>query len=901
MKNGYENNGEYLGQPLKCQIFASAKEANTTVTVSNPRTGYSVSQTIGTANSSVSFDIPKEHAYCTASGTALDRCLLISSGDKPISLYCANFAYQSFDAANVLPYDALTGDYIVQCIPSSSYSSSDSKTAFLICALRNSTKVEITPSCNTDNGWYAGQKYEITLHQFQCYMVCSNTYGIDGDLSGTIVHSTSCQKPIAVFNGDLITAIPKDNNSARDHIFEQAMPTAYWGKQFVLTGTNGNTLGDVIRVTALEDGTEFYLDNQPKTVQYNGQTMMALDKGQTGEFELPDNTPAAFFTANNNVAVYLYQKTGFAGGNGGDPSMVWISPIEQQVMDITFSTYAFYVSSGSKYHYVNIVCRTQDKNYIKLDNINIGSQFTAVPGNPLYSYARPLVTEGTHRLQCTQGDGFTAHVYGYGVPLGYAYMVGSSMKPGTFLVNGTDVKDLPADFAICENDPIVFINDSRYEYDSLQWIIDKISPLRRVYDTISDILEYDFAARGEGAGLYKVMRVIHAASSDCYDPDAPPDTTTMLLNVVPLYAMHDTITICPKGLPYTYHGQSIASAGSYTVPLKSRYGCDSTYYLQLSVQPLGDTMDITICERDSFFFVDRWLKDPGTYIDTVTAQYGCDSVLLLHLSVRDADTAMFVDICAGDSLLFGGDYLKTSGIYRDTVLSRWGCLAEVVLTLAVHEHYARHVDDYVCAENYYLAHGFKIPPYHTAGTYHDTLFLKTVYGCDSVISLTLQVPEVTVSIVASTSDFCDEGKVILAAFTPNTQIQWNTGDTVPEIEVTKSGTYIVTVSDYGCMAQDIEIIEKCPSVVVFPNAITPGKLDGINDSFFLANTDEVKTFEIAIYDRFGTMVFYSRDPYFRWDGKVKGKYVQGVYNYLVKYITHEGIDHKITGSLTVIR
>ena len=35
----------------------------------------------------------------------------------------------------------------------------------------------------------------------------------------------------------------------------------------------------------------------------------------------------------------------------------------------------------------------------------------------------------------------------------------------------------------------------------------------------------------------------------------------------------------------------------------------------------------------------------------------------------------------------------------------------------------------------------------------------------------------------------------------------------------------------------------------------------------------IESFKMYIYDRWGRLIFYTEDPYFKWDGKYKGKKV----------------------------
>jgi gliding motility-associated-like protein len=62
----------------------------------------------------------------------------------------------------------------------------------------------------------------------------------------------------------------------------------------------------------------------------------------------------------------------------------------------------------------------------------------------------------------------------------------------------------------------------------------------------------------------------------------------------------------------------------------------------------------------------------------------------------------------------------------------------------------------------------------------------------------------------------------------------------------------------------------CEGNIFFPTAFTPNK-DGINDTFRPSNGYSVLVeFELSIYNRWGQLVFFSKNPILGWDGTYKG-------------------------------
>ncbi|MFM7022054.1 MAG: gliding motility-associated C-terminal domain-containing protein [Flavobacteriales bacterium] len=100
-----------------------------------------------------------------------------------------------------------------------------------------------------------------------------------------------------------------------------------------------------------------------------------------------------------------------------------------------------------------------------------------------------------------------------------------------------------------------------------------------------------------------------------------------------------------------------------------------------------------------------------------------------------------------------------------------------------------------------------------------------------------------------------------------TQYNWSTGQTGQSIIVTKDGTYSVDlVSDYGCKSTDeLTITEDCPSSIFTPTAFTPNN-DGNNDVFYVQG-ENIYDFELFIFDRWGEVIFHSKNMTEGWNGK----------------------------------
>ena len=233
------------------------------------------------------------------------------------------------------------------------------------------------------------------------------------------------------------------------------------------------------------------------------------------------------------------------------------------------------------------------------------------------------------------------------------------------------------------------------------------------------------------------------------------------------------------------------------------------------------------------------------------------------------------------------------------------CDSAVILLLTVNPVTTELVEATVCEGEGYQENGFDVAPQETIG--HDevtrTLNLQSGQGCDSTVTLHLSVIDTTLRLVMLTEDFCEHQEASLSVVSEMPDYVWSTGETATTIVVTSPGLYSVTASEGGCSATASIRVEACHYELVLPNAITPSRGDGLNDSFFIPEsyTGDMVLFTIHIYNRWGELVFHSTDKNFRWSGEYRGQtQIQTVYNYVIEYTDSAGRPHRMVGSLTIL-
>jgi gliding motility-associated-like protein len=149
-----------------------------------------------------------------------------------------------------------------------------------------------------------------------------------------------------------------------------------------------------------------------------------------------------------------------------------------------------------------------------------------------------------------------------------------------------------------------------------------------------------------------------------------------------------------------------------------------------------------------------------------------------------------------------------------------------------------------------------------------------------------------------------EAYTLSASVTTNSVFLWSTGATTPNINITTPGVYWVKITTGNCISSDtITVIGTIGDGVIFvPNSFTPDN-DGTNDVFRAQGTDII-SFHLSIFDRWGELIFETKNLKEGWDGYYKGNLVQqDVYVWIMDYKTacNEKKSHRRKGIVSVIR
>ena len=270
---------------------------------------------------------------------------------------------------------------------------------------------------------------------------------------------------------------------------------------------------------------------------------------------------------------------------------------------------------------------------------------------------------------------------------------------------------------------------SRYGCDSLVTLHLLVADLydMSIYDTIcaGEIYTWD--------GLqYTTTGVYPRKYQSNYGCDS---VVTLNLTVAETYDIAFTDTIC-AGETYRWNSEKYTESGSYTQSFTTQYGCDSIVTLHLIV---GDLYNVewsdTICDGETLTWNAEAYTKSGSYTQSLVSRYGCDSLVTLHLLVADLyDMSIYDTICAGETYSWDGVKYTTTGVYPRKYQSRYGCDSLVTLYLTVGEKYDIEMFDTICENEVYVWNKVR---YTESGSY--TQEFTTVHGCDSIVTVHLFV------------------------------------------------------------------------------------------------------------------------------------------------------------------
>ncbi len=131
---------------------------------------------------------------------------------------------------------------------------------------------------------------------------------------------------------------------------------------------------------------------------------------------------------------------------------------------------------------------------------------------------------------------------------------------------------------------------------------------------------------------------------------------------------------------------------------------------------------------------------------------------------------------------------------------------------------------------------------------------------------------------------------------------WQNGSQDTSLLVNQAGIYYCTVTNKcGNISDSCTVdFEECAQIIWIPNAFSPNN-DGLND-VFLPYLENITQYHLFIFNRWGNIIFETRNTNYGWDGKFNGKEaLLGSYTWKIEYTDFAGKDYTKYGFVILIK
>ncbi len=593
-------------------VVAGEEGATVTVAASN---GWQNIQTIG----------PEGVLACSVPDTQGIVFHVTSTAD--ISVYASNYREFSYDIATVYPTQSLGWYYIVQTYDLQQAYNGNPQVA--VVATEDDTRVLVTPRGGTMRETYLDAGEAAYFYWQDTYEYPhSGGFHMDGTMTGTRIYGQA-GKPLAVFQGSQCTFV---RHSACDHLFEQAVPVSYWGRQFLVVPIAERVADDVVRIVSSMDNCH---------VSFNDTTFVVINAGYYFDTVIRTATSIGA-TAPVSVCMYMSAELRDSvedGGLLGDPSAIIIPPVDQGV---TSTNFAAINTAISTHHYANVVTQTCHVNGVTLDGVAVDSAFTAYDDR--WSYAQLQVSPGAHTLASNSGT-LNAWFYGMGYAESYGYIAGMTLEnhAAQLFVDGMEVTSTVYQ---CMGDTAHVELVADPSVAATRWTLNgAVLPTGRLHCELPL----------DSVGTYTLRAML---PGDCCREWC--DSLEVILQVNPTYAVVEEDSIC-EGVPYEWHSIAPTEAGSYDDTLRTRMGCDSVTTLRLFARPFpkpgvvveadcqSHMYTLTAIRRDTLQWTDmQWATTPP---DNTLMGHEGDATITISPSMPTFVTLHAEAVCAADTTM----------------------------------------------------------------------------------------------------------------------------------------------------------------------------------------------------------------------------------------------------------
>jgi len=427
-------------------VLYFTSDKNATVTVEIPGVGYKQTFQVQANQVTETSPLPKSGAQdCRIIDTGYYNRGIHVYSDVDIVAYAHIYNASVSGATLLYPTNTLGKEYYAIIYNQASNANFSNSFAFVVAVEEGTTTVEITPSDVTLNKSTTAP-FQVTLLQGQVYNLMGTTSGSKGtDLTGTRIRTISSSgacKKIAVFCGSgkmsigassTNPSVTNNQTGSADNIFAQATPASAWGLKY-LTAPTGSQPNNYFRICVSDPTTKvklngaeipitllqrsFFYELKNSSILTSPGNGIGLGNSTTGVWNLIE--------ADKPITVAQYCTTQGTDGNPntlGDPEMIYLSPVEQTINNITLNSTTRH---NITQHFINVIIKKGGVASFKLDGVSKSTSFLPHPREPDFSYAIFPVTSGSHALY--SDTGYNAIAYGFGSAESYGYNAGTNIK-----------------------------------------------------------------------------------------------------------------------------------------------------------------------------------------------------------------------------------------------------------------------------------------------------------------------------------------------------------------------------------------------------------------------------------------------------------------------------------------
>jgi riboflavin synthase len=202
---------------------------------------------------------------------------------------------------------------------------------------------------------------------------------------------------------------------------------------------------------------------------------------------------------------------------------------------------------------------------------------------------------------------------------------------------------------------------------------------------------------------------------------------------LPLKSREVTILGCDS---IVVKGNTYRSTGFFQQNIKSITGCDTSLYLNLTVNK-SQTIKYTYSSCDSFVFKDKKFYVSGVFNNKLKSKEGCDSIEQINYTVKKSAPAT-ITVSACESYSFNNVSFTKSGTYLAKIKSKNGCDSIVTINLTIKAAKNKRDTIYrVGCDSVKVNNSI----YRQNGKFEQSLITKA--GCDSMLTIFITIKKST--------------------------------------------------------------------------------------------------------------------------------------------------------------